>query len=139
MVNPVCPYCGQPARLVTGAWLHPYQPSCHGRLYWTCDPCDAYVGCHLPKSKGGKGSGTLPLGSLANAQLRALRIQVHELFDPLWKQRIIGNRHAAYRWLVKVMEVDYNQCHIGMFNDDQCRKAIQLLRRFHEELSNTRG
>lgn len=44
--------------------------------YW-CKDCDTYVGCHQNSRK--------PLGSIGNAELRKLRIQVYSIIDVRWK------------------------------------------------------
>lgn len=62
---PLCPYCNQDSKLVTGAKIYPHLPHLHARWFYQCAPCAAYVGCH-PDS-------TLPLGRLANAELRRAR------------------------------------------------------------------
>ena len=55
-----------------------------------CEPCNAYVGCHKNSRK--------PLGTLANKELRELRIRTHEIFDPLWKSGKM-TRSEAYKML----------------------------------------
>ncbi len=68
---PTCPYCHVLARLTVG----PY-----GKR-WDCpEPgCDARVGVHRDSPR------CLPLGTMARAPLRVLRMRVHSAFDPLWR------------------------------------------------------
>jgi hypothetical protein len=74
-----CPYCNHDAELVTGAVVYPRLPWLHEKLFYSCLPCNAYVGCH---------DGTVrPLGRLANAELRAVRMAAHAALDPIWKSR----------------------------------------------------
>jgi hypothetical protein len=66
---------------------------------------------------------------LANAELRAAKSAAHAAFDPLWKSH--GNKGAAraraYRWLAQEMKMRPENCHIGMFDLDQCRAVVALV------------
>ena len=68
--SPVCGYCKQPAALITGAVLYPNKPKLAALRFWHCEPCGAWVGCHPAALNSGMGEGTVPLGGLANAELR---------------------------------------------------------------------
>lgn len=81
-------------------------------------PCDAYVGCHV-------GSDWKPLGRLANAALRKLKIQAHTAFDPLWKTGSM-TRTQAYAWLADQMRLQVRETHIGYFDNEQCREVIKI-------------
>jgi hypothetical protein len=92
-------------------------------MAYLCKPCDAYVGCH-------KGT-NVPLGTLANAELREWRKKAHNLFDKIWRDYLPENmrhiyRSRCYSWLSKKMNVPYEQCHIAMFDVDQCKKVVML-------------
>jgi hypothetical protein len=108
-----CTYCGQPTQLVTGAKIYPHLSAYHDKLYYSCQECNAYVGCHK--------DGT-PLGTPANARLRWQRQQVHSVLDPIWKSGRI-KRSAVYAWLAQRMQLTSEQCHVGMFDENQCRRA----------------
>ena len=109
----LCDYCGHVALLVTGPKLYPHRPDLYEKRMYRCDPCDAHVGCH-PGT-------TIPLGRLANAELRKAKMDAHGAFDPLWHG---GNRKAAYAWLSKALEIPANRCHIGMMDVDDCRRVV---------------
>lgn len=97
-----------------------YQKS-YGMIY-LCEKCDAYVGTH----KMGKNKGRA-LGRLANKELRQWKQKAHSKFDSLWKMSRKKNaRTNAYAWLGREMNLRPSRTHIGMFNVDQCRKAIEL-------------
>jgi hypothetical protein len=116
-----CPYCQQPARLVTGDMIYRRRPELKTRAYWQCKPCDAHVGCHegLPHGR--------PFGTLANAELRRARVAAHAAFDPIWKDRAMG-RAAAYRWLREQLGIPKRECHIAMFDLAQCARVVELCR-----------
>ena len=118
----ICPYCG-------GEVVCKDSSIIYGKSYgnvWICSnwpKCDAYVGCQKGTEK--------PLGRLANPELRYWKKQAHEKFDKLWKGGVM-NRSRAYAWLSRTLGIPLDQCHIGMFDVDQCKavcNAVQELRR----------
>ena len=89
----------------------------------------------MKKGKVVISDGTYPLGSLANEALRTLRPRTHGVFDPLWKDVKIENtsraarakvRTKAYSWLAALMNLPVSNCHIGMFDEEQCLRAIEF-------------
>lgn len=126
---PCCPYCTGAAALVTGAEIYPHRPDLREKKFWACTPCDAYVGCHPPaKVKGGGlNDGTVPLGRLANAELRGLKQRAHAAFDPLWRSGPMS-RTQAYAWLASALGTPPSKTHIGMFDEAQCRAVIEAVR-----------
>ena len=116
----LCPYCNALAELVSDSEV--YRRG-YGGLIYLCRPCKAWVGCH----KGGK----KPLGRLADAELRQLKIRGHELFDPLWKRAGRSKRSAAYRWLAEGTGIPLEECHFGMMDVDRAQKAIAFLEAFY--------
>lgn len=115
-----CPYCDKAAKLVTGIAIYPHRMDLRGKFFWQCEPCDAYVGTHPGTQK--------PLGRLANKALRGLRGKVHAAFDPVWRSRQLS-RAQAYKWLASAMGISEANCHVGMFDEDQCRAALAILRK----------
>lgn len=113
-----CPYCGAGTNYVSTTSHYDNGTRYPGRIL-RCNnypKCDSYVGCHV---KSG-----YPKGSLANAELRAARQAAHAAFDTRWKSRD-QTRAGAYFWLSRVMDIDADNCHIGMFTIEQCQ-AVQL-------------
>lgn len=109
-----CPYCGSKTEYIDSSFVY-------GRSYgmiYICKPCDAYVGVHKGTNKA--------KGRLANAELRELKKQAHYHFDKLWKE---GNmkRSQAYKWLAKQLNIKPKECHIGMMDNDRCKRVIELL------------
>lgn len=119
--DPTCPYCGNDAKLVKGSQIYKNpKPEIARKNFWQCKPCNAYVGCHI------KGDGKVPFGTLANDKLRVLRGITHRTFDGLWidKRRA---RKMAYLWLAQEMGITPDKCHIGKFDERQCREAIRIV------------
>lgn len=112
-MNVICNYCGKPAEYVDSTIVYGIS---YGMIYY-CKPCNAWVGVH-------KGSNT-PLGTLANAELRASRRKAHGMFDRIWRRRWMS-RGKAYDWLSEQMGLAKEETHIGMFSIEQCRKVIDL-------------
>lgn len=115
----------------------------YGRTYGLMSLCDAYphcdarVGCHSNSST--------PLGTLANAELRRMRLRsrsvsqrreasqtrdsrTHASFDRLWKSCRMS-RSVAYKWLAKELGISVNRTHVGMFDFEQCQRAIIAVER----------
>lgn len=112
-----CPYCKAPAVLVTGREIYPHLPRLYSRSFYRCAPCDAYVGCHEGTTK--------PFGRLANAELRRMKQATHRVFDPLWRDGR-QKRKEAYRFLADRLGIPFKDCHIGMFDVETCRRAIEI-------------
>ena len=113
-----CPYCSEPAALVTGEAIYPHRPDLYTKKFWRCAPCDAHVGCHPGSEKA--------LGRLADAELRRAKMQAHAVFDPLWKSGKYS-RSGAYQMLAHKLGLKKADCHIGMFDVDQCKRVIEVL------------
>lgn len=111
--TPDCPYCSQKSAYIATK-----------RIY-RCDPCDAQVGVHQHNQQ--------PLGTLANAELRMARRSAHAHFDPMWQRKMSKDsisstqaRKQAYTWLAKQMGMTIEECHIGVFNIEQCQKVVEI-------------
>ena len=114
-----CP-CGSIALLVTGANIYPHRPDLAGKSFWRCPDCGAYVGCH-PGSK-------TPLGSPADAVTRAARSAAHASFDPLWREKKNQSRRDTYKWLAKALNINPDDCHIGMMDVATARRVVEVCR-----------
>lgn len=113
LVSLRCPYCNGKAELKDSAII--YNGKSYGNV-WVCEnypQCDSFVGVHKATN--------LPLGTLANNELRQLRRKCHDLFDKLWKSKKM-NRQEAYKQLGELMGIE--DPHIGAFTVEQCQKYI---------------
>ena len=77
--------------------------------------CDAYVRVQ-PGSN-------LPMGTMANGKLRALRREAHFYFDQLYKRSIM-TKDEAYLWLAEILAVPMSRAHIGMMGEYYCGLVI---------------
>lgn len=122
----VCPYCGSETEYVDSKIVY-------GRSYgmiYRCQPCEAYVGVHDGTDRA--------KGRLADRELRKLKIRVHKEFDELWMdKRFIGvvkeARKQAYQLLALRLGIPEKYCHIGMFDDQMCKKAIKEIKKIKSE------
>lgn len=119
--NIECPYCGAKAKFVGGSAVYPHRADLYHLKFWLCKPCDAYVGCHAPTYMN-KFDPTIPLGRLADSQLRKAKSAAHSTFDRIWKEGY-KTRTEAYAWLASVLNIKIDECHIGMFDVDMCNKV----------------
>lgn len=94
----------------------------YGRAYsewpWMlrCSGCDALVGLH-PFTN-------IPLGTLASKAMRAARMRAKDAFNPLWQDGHM-TRREAYQWLARQMGIsNVEECHIGWFDEQQCKRVI---------------
>lgn len=106
-----CPYCGKEAPWVENKEKYGRNFGKSYMCYW-CKDCDAYVGCHQNSQQ--------PLGTMANAELRRLRMKAHEVVDTLWKSGKMS-RKEMYRLLSEKMG---KTVHIGWSNEEECKDII---------------
>lgn len=90
------------------------------------------MGCH----RGTR----LPLGRLADKELRDAKRAAHEAFDRTWRARLAKRsavdptyskrnaRASRYKLLASLLGVAPSACHIGMFDLQQCRRVVGLCR-----------
>lgn len=113
----ICPYCGQPAQLVEKKII---EGPAYGkiRMVWMCKPCKAWVGCH---------PGTIvPLGTLANAELRRWRTKAHDTMDLIWKNGEM-KRPEFYAMLERAFK---RKIHIGQADIETCKQVIEFANAF---------
>lgn len=115
MVN--CGYCGKTSVMVSSLEFYGRD---YGTNVYKCGECNAYVGTH-------KGT-TIPLGTLANAELRELRRCCHSLIDPYWKSGKY-KRTTIYKRMSKALNIPIQETHIGMFDKETCLKLIGFFKR----------
>lgn len=113
-----CPYCGAPAILRKGSYVHGEHSK--EEFLYVCShypKCNSYVGVH---------TGTkIPKGTLANPELRNKRIKTHKVFDLLWKEKLMTKKEA-YRWMEYTMCLPKNTGHIAKFSDYRCNELIRI-------------
>lgn len=117
---PYCPYCNKPARLMNSTEIFnlDHHIKYKDRKLWACIPCMAWVGCHKGTAR--------PLGGLADRELRKARVAAHKAFDDRWRGRPRQARKDAYSWLASRLEIKHDDCHIGWFDLETCKKVVRI-------------
>jgi len=111
-----CPYCGGTVSLRSADGI--YRDNSKGVMLYVCSNyprCDAYVRVH----EGTK----IPVGTLANGGLRALRKEAHDAFNRLYYSGYMS-RDDAYQWLASILQAPRSQAHIGHLGEYYCRQVI---------------
>lgn len=112
----ICPYCGKEVIFTSNAEIYGREYG-NGKCY-KCVECDSYVGTH---------NGTkIPLGIIANKELRELKKKCHDLFDKTWDYKL-HNRGQKYKELAEYLKIPVEECHFGWFNKEILDKAILYL------------
>ena len=117
-----CPYCGAPAVLRSADGI--YRDNRKNTMLYVCaryPECDAYVRTH-PGTR-------IPVGEMANGELRSLRRTAHHYFDQLHQSGYMS-RQEAYRWLAGTLSAPLSQAHIGYLGEHYCRLVISRSRAF---------
>lgn len=106
--------CGKPVEIA-------HHTEVYGKVYsewpwmYRCMACDATVGMHPFTG--------IPLGTLANKELRRARTVSKQPFEQVWQGGLM-TRTEAYQRLAQHLDIAVDQCHFGLFDEDQCRIAL---------------
>jgi len=114
---PRCPYCGSHSVLRSADGI--YRNNDKNAMLYVCSrypACDSYVRVH-PGTK-------IPVGTMANRELRALRNEAHRNFDQLHKKGLMS-KEDAYHWLASILAAPLGQAHIGYLGEYYCRQVIE--------------
>ncbi len=118
-VPKICRYCGGKVVLTSNAEIYGREYG-NGKCY-LCRDCRAFVGIHTDT--------IIPLGTLANNELRKARNKAHYYFDKLWKHPTrIMKRNEAYYWLSKHLRIKKEETHIAWFEIEQCERVVELVK-----------
>lgn len=111
------------ARQTNGSEIYPHRMDLHHLIFYKC-LCGANVGCHKNTST--------PMGSLADAKLKKERMAAHKAFDDIYKTGKM-TRGESYAWLSEKLGIASKECHIGMFNAEQCKQVVQVANEFNDK------
>jgi hypothetical protein len=128
--QPVCDYCGARAIVArAGDEAYPYRDD-HGAV-WICPPCGAWIGIHARSTRN------VPLGRLANAELREAKSRLHDALEPLVAGKIRRDRVNAFearakaiRWVASELRFDPLPATIHALSLDQCEQALRYVETF---------
>jgi hypothetical protein len=123
-----CNCCGSEAiEIVENSAV--YNGKTYGKYPWVylCNDCRAYVGLH-PFTN-------IPLGTLANEEMRAARKRAKSLFIELYESGDII-RDEAYARLAKKLGIDEAACHFAMFDVSLCERVEAACILIADEIAN---
>ncbi len=120
-----CPYCGGSVIYRSANGI--YKDNSRSTMLYVCShypQCDAYVRTH---------TGTkIPVGSMANHELRALRKTAHYYFDRLYSSGYM-TKDDAYYWLASVIDAPMSHAHIGYLSEYYCKQVIEQSKAYLEK------
>ena len=111
-----CPYCRSPVVLRSADGI--YKENHANTMLYVCSNyprCDAYVRTHPGTN--------IPVGTLANHELRTLRNQAHHYFDQLYLSGLMS-KQDAYLWLAGLLQVPLSKAHNGFLGEYYCNEVI---------------
>lgn len=114
----ICPYCGCGTEEVDAKDIYGSETMIKGKFYRCLINHDHYVGTY-PDGR--------PYGRLADSELRPWKMKGHEKLEELLSLKIFRSQPAEYMWLSHKMGIERKYTHFGMFDIDQCKRAIELL------------
>ena len=112
-----CPYCGNPVTYRSADGI--YHDNSKNTMLYVCShypECDAYVRVHAGTN--------IPVGSLANHELRSLRRTAHHYFDQLHQSGMMS-KQDAYQWLADLISAPLSEAHIGYLGEYYCSQVIK--------------
>lgn len=92
-----------------------------GTLFYGCSNFPTCRGSHSAVQKTGA-----PMGVVANKATRVARVHAHEVFDRIWKRKLVPSRHDAYKWMREHMKLSHSKAHISMMSKEQCETLVAL-------------
>jgi ssDNA-binding Zn-finger/Zn-ribbon topoisomerase 1 len=112
---------------------------CGARMVLRKSKFGPFYGCtKFPECRGAHGAHQTgkPKGKPGDTATKKARIEAHTLFDRIWKEKLVKNRGAAYKWMQKALKLPKSQAHIGEFSEEQCR---QLMKAVYEAFPKVRA
>lgn len=124
-----CPYCGSTVVYRSADGI--YHDNSNQTMLYVCSrypECDAYVRVHAGTN--------IPVGTMADGRLRALRINAHRYFDQIYKKGLMS-KQEAYLWLADLIGAPLSESHIGHLGDYYCKEVITKCKRLLESCGET--
>lgn len=112
-----CPYCQGKVILVNNETIYGRSVGDWPFLYACAGSCEAHVGVHADTA--------IPLGTLANKELRAARQCAKQSFHAMMYKCGIS-RPDAYKWLSLAMGIPLPQTHYGWWGLERVKQAHTL-------------
>lgn len=115
------------ARLTDGFEVYPHREDLAMLPFWKCDTCGNFVGCHHKTQDR-----TNPVGVIATPEIKRMRMAIHGVLDPLWKEKLI-KRPKLYAMLAKALgKKEYHTADIRSL--EEAKKVFALAKRMESEI-----
>jgi hypothetical protein len=112
------------ACLFGGDVIYPHRADLSHKIFWRCQNCGNYVGCHP--------GGNKPLGNIPTPELRKARGHIHALLDPLWKSK----KAPRGRLYARISQEIGRQYHTGEIRSvEEAREIYRIVQGLSKELS----
>ena len=123
-----CTCCNKdvPAELVNGRKIYPHREDLKQLLFWQCDTCNNYVGCHKNPRRALE-----PLGVISTPEIRNARRHIHELLDPIWQNGQMS-RSDLYREIGSRLGYVFHTANIKSLEEG--RKVWKIIKEIQKEL-----
>lgn len=116
------------ARLTDGKEVYGHRRDLFSLPFWKCDGCNNFVGCHHKT-----GDRERPLGCIPTKKIKAMRMAIHKLIDPLWKEKIVS-RTQLYRMISDAVGWEYHTAKIK--SDDEAQAVYSAVYKIKRELTS---
>lgn len=113
-----CPDCDAPM-VLRQTFKHRYPKSGKPRKFYGCSN---YPQC---KSAHGAHPDGRPLGVPADSETKKWRSLAHRSMDALMAKEGWSEKEM-YEWLRKAMRLSEEECHVGRFGIDECRRVMSI-------------
>ena len=126
--NMRCQYCRSPVIIRSADGI--YRKNENDTQLYVCSKypvCDAYVRIQANTKN-------VPVGTLANGELRALRREAHRYFDRIYQSGLMS-KQEAYAWLAEIVSAPMKHAHIGQLREYYCKLVIEESKQFLESNS----
>jgi hypothetical protein len=114
------------ARLTDGAEIYLHRKDLYSLLFWKCDACGNYVGCHHNTRNKNK-----PLGCIPTPEVKKARSSIHNVLDPLWKHGL-ADRSTIYKMISEKIGWSYHTAKIRSL--EEAREIYKIIEQIKVDL-----
>jgi hypothetical protein len=124
MTTVYCCECEKDVEAVerSGADIYALREDLAKLVLWQCRGCLNYVGAH-------KNLRATPLGNIPTPKMRGIRLSIHMILDPIWKDKHM-ERREVYEAMSQALGYNYHTAHIKTIKEaERVLGAVTILSR----------
>lgn len=106
-------------KMIKGDRAYAHRRDLAHKNFWQCPTCFNFVGCHH------KGESTKPLGCIPNQQMKKIRMQIHAMLDPIWRNKKMS-RGQAYKAVSEKIGYEYHTAELRCL--DEAKKVYSVVK-----------